>query len=296
MRLLCVVLVLAGFLMSPRHAFADGPDAARADELFQRAREAMTQGQPARAIPLLEESQTLDPGTGTLLNLAQCHADLGHTATAYRIFGEALFSAERRNDAEQTEAARERREALLPRLSMLRVTVTGEMSVAVDGALLSPSLYDRDVPVDPGRHSVTARSPQGEAWERTVTIEGEATRTSVDIPAFERAVVGPPPPTVTSRWPPARVAGAATLSVSAIAFGLGIYSTARALDLRSESDDACPSGRCSIESVALNDAARAHGDRATGFAIAGVACAIAGTILLLTGHPQPRSQARALAW
>ena len=150
-----------------------------ADRLFGEGRAAMQARAFAKAIPLLEESQRLDPAAGTLLNLAVCHAELGRTATAYRLFGEALFAAEQKGDVEQAELARERREVLVGKLATVRVVAAGDVVVAIDGEPITPAALARDVPLDPGAHRLVATYPSGRGWETSFATS--VGRTSIEV-------------------------------------------------------------------------------------------------------------------
>jgi hypothetical protein len=269
----------------------------RADELFRQGREAMKLGQCAKAIPLFEESHRLDPGAGTLLNLAACHAELGKTASAYRVFGEALYAAERSGDTEQAEVARERRESLLTKLASIRITVggaapTSDLNVTLDGAALTPAQFTHDILIDPGEHTLVI---VGHA-ERKVTILADTPGvTAIDFPAAAAASPSPSLTTTasstpTTRWPPLRVIGAASMSGSVIALGIATYFGVTAIDLRTESDRECPNERCSQRGVEINEDARANGNRATAFFVAGAATLLMGVVLYWVGTPPPAAR------
>src|SRR4051812_48456348 len=80
-------------------------DKAAAESLFASALALLSEKKFSEACPKLEESQRLDPASGTLLNLAWCHEMEGKTATAWAEYKKllALADAEGRVDR-STEA------------------------------------------------------------------------------------------------------------------------------------------------------------------------------------------------
>src|SRR5580700_11407036 len=76
-------------------------DVKHADTLFKRAQKLRDAGQVSQACADFAESQRLDPALGTLLNLADCHAAEGKTATASAEFEQAQLQAQTRKDRER---------------------------------------------------------------------------------------------------------------------------------------------------------------------------------------------------
>ncbi len=72
-------------------SLADQPsDGARAEALFEEGRRALDKEDYGAACALFEESQRIDPGAGTLMNLGTCKERLGSDAEALVHFREAL--------------------------------------------------------------------------------------------------------------------------------------------------------------------------------------------------------------
>src|SRR5258707_8791401 len=103
-------------LQARAHAHPRGTDPAGAEKLFADARKLLEAGKYAEACQKLADSQKLDPGVGTLLNLAQCYEKLGRTATAWATYHEALAGARASGPVEREKRASRRAEALENRL------------------------------------------------------------------------------------------------------------------------------------------------------------------------------------
>ena len=143
---------------APAHAQQPAParDEALAQSLFDAARALMDRGDYARACPMFAESQRLDPGGGTILNLAACREKEGKLGQAWTLFQEALAIAVHDKNANREATARTRIAALEPRvpfvLVSLDVSVPDFVRPELDGHVLPRTALGTRIAVDPGRH------------------------------------------------------------------------------------------------------------------------------------------------
>jgi hypothetical protein len=271
----------------------------------------MAAGKYAEACPKLEESERLDPGGGTMLNLALCHESEGKIATAWSDFKEALSMARRDGRYEREQAAQEHLAALQPKLPRVTLAVEGAVAgeqVSVDGALINQAAWGLANPFDPGTHQVTVTAQGKKTWQTTFDLAiGE--QKTVTIPALQDDLSAAQP-AAGATAPGAAGAPSAPEEDSAdkkrmigyivggsgIAFiGVGAVFGLRALSKRSDSDAHCPAdNQCTPEGVALNDEAKTSAwiaNIGVGLGLVGVGV---GTYLILTaGKGQENAPARA---
>ena len=301
---LALSLTLA-FTGSPARADAD--ERALATALFKEGRRLLDAGRVAEACEKLSESQRLDPGGGTLLNLAACHERQGRTATAWAEFTESLAQARRAGRDDRARVAADRVAALEPRLATLRIEVDAAhadgLEVRLDGNVVRTPGWGIAVPVDPGEHIVEANAPGKVAW-RTRVAADEARTTAAQIPALDEERVAPaaarvPAPRIEAApiAAPVRVGDFSTRdAVSAGAAAIGVAGTvvgvvfgARALSKRAESDAQCPSGRCTRSGASLASEAVSAADVSTVSVAVGASGLGAAVLLYLT---RPRDSTR----
>src|SRR5438477_7999701 len=127
----CIVLLggvvgLAGVFAPSTARAGDTHEQQLAQALFDDARRLMEKKRYAEACPKLAESQRLDPGGGTLLNLALCYERLGPIATAWAMYNEALSAAIADRRSEREAFARARIAELAPRLPRLRIELDAD--------------------------------------------------------------------------------------------------------------------------------------------------------------------------
>src|SRR5580704_11253708 len=106
-------LIVTSSLLA-RPALAQDADKATAQALFDTARRDMDAGRFAAACPEFASSYKLDPGPGTLLNLAVCYEKNGQTASAWATFLDAATEAGRAGETPRVQMAREHAQALEP--------------------------------------------------------------------------------------------------------------------------------------------------------------------------------------
>jgi serine/threonine-protein kinase len=213
---LALAIALAASAPAVAHADPSAQDRASAQALFDDARRLMAEKKYAEACPKLEESQRIDPGLGTLLNLAECQALIGKTASAWANFLEAAYQAKNSGQTKRENTARDRAaklESKLSKLTILAVPTGGvQLEIKRDGIVVSPSLVGTSVPVDPGDHIVSVTAPGKKPWQTQVTIKPDGHLATVSVPQLEDEVSVkptpaplPPPPEVKPSSPPPEV-------------------------------------------------------------------------------------------
>jgi hypothetical protein len=197
-RAVAAALVLEALLGAPRALAAP----TEAEALFQRGRQLMAAGQLNEACVALDRSHALDPQLGTLLNLADCQERTHRLASAYVAFNAAADWAARNKEAKREQVARQRAEALKPRLASVAVELPAaveqaEASLWLAGAgaplrrwqLNGPA---QNVPVDPGRYELRVEAPGFQAAQ--VPLEVADAPGVKRVPVALTPVTAPPPP------------------------------------------------------------------------------------------------------
>ena len=141
MRRSFVAPLLAILLAGASARAADPREQQLAQALFDEGRQLMEQKRYAEACPKLAESQRLDPGGGTLLNLALCHEKEGKTATAQAEYADALAMSTKDGRKDRQDLARERLAAIEPKIARISVIVppgsdVEGLEVKLDGLVL----------------------------------------------------------------------------------------------------------------------------------------------------------------
>jgi hypothetical protein len=98
------------------HASPDPQDVARAKKLFDEGRASAKAGKMDEACALFDESFTLDPETGTEVNLADCLEKQNKIERAYKLFDAAATESLRAGNIVRAKFARQRADALAKRL------------------------------------------------------------------------------------------------------------------------------------------------------------------------------------
>lgn len=289
-RALAALLVLA-----PSVALADGgTDQAIAQTLFDEGTKLMEQGRYKEACPKLAESQRLDPGGGTLLNLGYCYEKEGKLASAWITYNASLSQAikDGRKDREDTSKARV--VALEPVLAKMVITVPDDVAklpgleVAIDGARIGAAAWGVPSPIDVGNHVMTVSAKEKKPWQQAVTVSRDGQNVTVTVPSLEDAPAERHPdanPKPSSLRPIGIVVGA----VGVAGIGVGVVGGIMAFVKRSDSNKECPTNMgvimCSQKGVDANEQAKTWSwvsNIGIGVGIAGLAV---GTILFIVGKP-----------
>lgn len=301
-------------LLAAAPARADNNAAAQA--LFEEGRRLMASNQYAEACPKFAESQRLDPGAGTLLNLALCYEKNDQLASAWVTYNEAAADADRSGRPEWVKRGKEKAAALLPMLTTLTVTVPKSarpdgLEVTRDGQTISAAEWGVKVPIDGGDHTIEARAPSHETWSTHITAPAKGGALTVTVPALTKSAVTVKPETPETPNPPAdkppprggtqRTVGVILGAAGVIGLGLGGGFALNAMSKHNAAKKDCSSdeSRCGPQGLADYDSANKSADIATVAFIAGGALLVGGVILYLTsprGEVTPSALLRAPGW
>jgi hypothetical protein len=295
-----------------------GGNRAAAEALFNQGRQLMTAGKFVEACPKFEASQQLDPGLGTMLNLAECYEKTGRTASAWAEYREAIPLARAAGAKARQDLATERAKALEERLSTLTIRAMtnpedgANLEVRRDGVPVQPAELGSPIPVDPGEHVIEAVAPGKQAWSTKVQVGADAAKVAVDIPKLEPAGaegapatappvaattdLSAPPASQPSSWSGQHTAAVITGGVGVVGLGLGAFFGLRASDKWSDAKDACsnyPQG-CDTGAADMGKSAEESAKISNIGFIAGGALLATGAVLFFTAPTKKENVALVL--
>ncbi|HEY4102517.1 MAG TPA: tetratricopeptide repeat protein [Polyangiaceae bacterium] len=293
---------------------ANAGNRAAAEALFNQGRSLVASGKYAEACPKFEASQQLDPGLGTLLNLAECYEKIGKTASAWAEYKEAIPLARASGSQVRQDLATQRAAALESRLSLLtiRAMATGEeasgLEIRRDGVPVQPAELGSPIPVDPGPHTIEAAAPGKQKWSSTVQL-ADAAKLAVEVPALAPLAPGAPQPALAAApvSPPAsdqgthsnagstqRTAAIVVGAIGVVAVGIGAVFGLGASSKWSSAKTECTDYPYGCSQAALDDKSSASSKASAAtvaFIVGGAAIAGAAVLWFTAGPTQEKSVA-----
>lgn len=275
-------------------------DVGTADQLFTQAKELMKEGKFTAACAKFEASYDADAALGSLLNLADCLEKDGRLASAYGRWGDAMDIAARKND-DRSGFAKERREAIRPKLSFITLDVKGDATgfeIYKGDTKVTQGGFGSALPTNPGETTVQVVRDDSVLWETKVSLK-EADQKTVLVPLDEIAKANPSPVRKRSSlgenrvkvgdapvgfWNTQRVAGFVVGGVGILGAGAGFALGGLAMSKTSDIDAECTSGDpayCTPRGLDLVDTAKTFGDASMWTLIgSGVVVAVGVTVIL----------------
>ncbi|MBX3193420.1 MAG: hypothetical protein KF819_40940 [Labilithrix sp.] len=301
----CAALALGSDARADETTETRPDNRARAQQLFDSALADAEAGNFAAACPKFLASQEADPKTSTLLNLASCYEKNGQTASAWGAFREAEGLSRKAGRSDWETTARERAEALEPKLVRLTIDVpeasrVGGLTITRGGVKIPAGEWGVAIPVDPGEQVIAASAPGRAPWELRTEVRGASSTVSVpvleELPAID--VTPPPiapvdagPAAPASWWTPARTAGVAVGAAGLVAVITGSILGLAANGAYGDARAQCTDGVRGCPAEAVRDSESAYG-LATGATVAWVigGLAVAGGAALVFLSPSPTTE------
>jgi hypothetical protein len=226
-------MLVAGLAASSAAHAGTAEDRAAARSHLAQAQELKKQGQPAEALPHLEESQRLDPKLSTALELADC-AELAGKLVEARAYWAAARDQAKHDEKPQSRARAEQRLAAVEKrvahLSLqLAANAPAGTQVLRDDVALDHALLASAQALNPGDHVVVVKAAGHEDAKYPVKLaEGDNQTLAITAgPAIAVAAPPPPPPLKVVAPPPPQPqdsssSGSGQRTVGLIAGGVGV--------------------------------------------------------------------------
>jgi len=309
---------LVAVVVSLAASTASADDKAAATKLFKEGRALASAGNFAEACPKFEAAAQLSHTAGVRLNLADCYAKVGKTASAMARVKEALGIAEQAKDKKTIGIAHAQMTVLEPKLSYLTVVVSKDnaapgLEVTLDGEKMAEGTLGTALPVDQGVHTVAASAPWHRSWSTQTNVSQDGQHATVtvvlpaELPPAPVAAATTPAPASVPAWataaPPApapaepaaqaswthnpmRISAVVSAALGVVGLGVGTGFGIETFSKKSDYQQNQVGGRCinaacvSLSQDAVNDATAST----VSFVVGGVLVATGAVLWLTSGH------------
>jgi len=178
------------------------------------------------------------------VELAECYAQLGRSASAWAQYREAAAEAHEAASPELEALARSRAKALENDLSYVTVrTWKGqEVMVTQDGSPIDEAVLGTAIPLDPGSHTILALAPGKRGWSKRIELGSHGDHVQVSVPVLPDDVNMGPDLTAAPLPPPEPVSAPVvdsvqrTLGLVAGALGIAGIATGTLFGVKAASD------------------------------------------------------------
>lgn len=308
------VLFVSALLTSVAHADLTPIERATAEALFQEGVQLMDRGDYTLACEKFAGTLEIEPGLGTMLHLADCYDKLNRTASSWALFEEVASRAKLAGDVTRESIAAARAKELKSRLSLVYLDVKGivpgpraDVRIKVGETLIPSAMWGSSIPLDPGQHSLTVVAEGYTPWSFALVVAPGPSLRRVTIPPLTReprvtpqsvaakrpiltSLPQTPPPRDAQPSSTPRVLGYVSGALGLVGLGISGYFGYRAYQSQQDSRDSCRasnSNLCTPDGVERRDQAFRFADAANVSAIAGGACLLVGTTLLIVSPSAP---------
>jgi hypothetical protein len=263
-----------------------------AEQLFLEGKRLMGEKRYDEACAKFKASHDLDPtATGTLLNLALCHEQVGKVATAWAELRQvAAESVGRRED--RVAMANEHIAKLVPVLSYVTIVVpqnarAGGLVVALDTTRIADAAWGTELPIDPGAHEIATSAPGKIGARRRIEIRPNGAHERVVLEPLADVPREPEPPRPAEPEGSQRTVGFLVGGAGIAAAGAGVVFGVLAKNLDDKAKARCPDDRCASPEDAgysndEHDASKRWANVANVAVAVGVLAIAGGIVLVLT--------------